>query len=883
MELSQEKLEILAYHGDTLVVANPGTGKTTLLAHKYADLVAGGVDPAKILCLTFTNKACKEMEAGILSTLKEKGLTVVESKTKVFTFHAFALDVLGEEDILSSNMLRWVIFRYLKKNEVFSYSDDYLTVKIVPLLENKLSYLKSYGVTADSIDLKTVQGSLSDFKSVTKDEMDAFAGDFVDIFREYEKAKQGRGVDYGDLLIRFLALKKKPSFEHVLIDELQDVNQLEAEIALSVGKMFFAVGDKKQAIFGFQGGSTSNFVKFARAKEFVLSENHRSAQSILDFSKHLFSSNSADAKAVSELATLHNPVKPGNGKVKIYQVDHKGITGTVCDLATKHLSDGRKVAIIARTNSQLASFAKELERRRVEYSSTQATSSTNARAHVVAFFVGLFSNDLDEVKASLFSPFAPVPLSKAFEASKCKTLEELLTLCPQFAIWRTEARSVEDFNHLLKTRVLPVAVTYGRDYFSATTAMQQAFNEALGIVEQRDLESVATFLKTADAKNHEAEIDSKLVLTTVHKAKGLQYDAVIYAPTTQSNQEGYIDEVTRAILSTKGIDARSELEEEQLRIDFVAFTRAKNHLEIVTDKASGFLNDFSEACDVPHDGIAVLTPIERAKKAFSLFVGGDDAGAHALLGDENPWLVGFVRNYFDSLKHISFSAANDKAFEYLESNILGLGRAPSAATTLGSEVHALAKMLVLGEEIKPSESLKPFVENVITLLAQIHVKYPKTAEAELDFRLPLTALTKENDIGLEFKGRMDVVFSNSSGEYLIVDWKTDKDIKSASEHRQQLEAYRQSFCNLNSLPLEKVQVALAFVGLRPVINTGRIEALLDDKQPAKTAISTFSKRANKIVAWKQNPETFFSDLFEKDNGEPLWAALKEQYTLEFER
>jgi DNA helicase-2/ATP-dependent DNA helicase PcrA len=141
-------------------------------------------------------------------------------------------------------------------------------------------------------------------------------------------------------------------------------------------------------------------------------------------------------------------------------------------------------------------------------------------------------------------------------------------------------------------------------------------------------------------------------------------------------------------------------------------------------------------------------------------------------------------------------------------------------------------------------------------------------------------LTGEDDCGLLFTGYIDAVFSNNDGEYLIVDWKTDKNDSKSSEHKQQLEAYRHAFATVNNVPLDKVKTALAFVGLRPAINTGRIEAVLDEKQPGKTALGTFAKRANTIVSWKRDPKQFFTDLFEKDNNEPLWAALKEQYSLE---
>jgi DNA helicase-2/ATP-dependent DNA helicase PcrA len=375
------------------------------------------------------------------------------------------------------------------------------------------------------------------------------------------------------------------------------------------------------------------------------------------------------------------------------------------------------------------------------------------------------------------------------------------------------------------------------------------------------------------------EIDSKLVLTTVHKAKGLQYDAVVYVPSVQNNRESHADEITRAILQTRGVDAREELEEEQLRIDFVAFTRAKEHLDIVTDKANLFLNEFSVVCETPHDEYKQLSVSERAKKAFSLFVGGQDVAAHELLDDDSSWLTGFVARHFQALDHVSFSSAKADAFEYLKDRIICLSHATPSAN-LGSEVHAAARQLASGEECECSKEAEPFVDNVRTLLAQIQAKYPKNAEAELEVKLELSKLTGEDDCGLLFKGYIDAVFANENGEYLIVDWKTDKNDAKSSEHKQQLEAYRHAFATINKIPLEKVKTALAFVGLRPAINTGRIEAVLDEKQPGKTALGTFAKRANTIVSWKRDPKQFFTDLFEKDNNEPLWAALKEQYSLE---
>lgn len=260
--LNEEKRKIIACKDNILVTANPGTGKTKLLAHKYIDLVANGASPEKIICLTFTKKAKKELENRIMDLIEKSGTQFDLSKLNVATSHSFALDHLDQDDIISTNLLRYSIYKYLKENEVLIYGDEYLINTIVPKMENLLRYLKSFGIMPSNIDVKKVKALLTGNDKYEKEELDKFAEYFLEIFKHYEKAKEGRGMDYADLLIEFLKLKNPPIFDYVLVDELQDVNKMEADIALKYANKFVAVGDKKQAIFGFQGGSIINFKKF---------------------------------------------------------------------------------------------------------------------------------------------------------------------------------------------------------------------------------------------------------------------------------------------------------------------------------------------------------------------------------------------------------------------------------------------------------------------------------------------------------------------------------------------------------------------------------------------------------------------------------------------
>jgi len=111
MSLNAEKQKIIEKEGNVLVIANPGTGKTDLLAYKYADLIKKGTNPEEILCLTFTEKARKEMEHRIRKIIEELGISLDISKLNVFTFHSYALDNIEENEILSNNLLRYVILK----------------------------------------------------------------------------------------------------------------------------------------------------------------------------------------------------------------------------------------------------------------------------------------------------------------------------------------------------------------------------------------------------------------------------------------------------------------------------------------------------------------------------------------------------------------------------------------------------------------------------------------------------------------------------------------------------------------------------------------------------------------------------------------------------
>ena len=107
-------------------------------------------------------------------------------------------------------------------------------------MQTLILYLKSFGLTPEKIKINDILNDLTGYKEVSKEELNKFAIEFINIYKYYEAKKSEKGIDYPDMLIKFLALKNKVKHKYVLVDELQDINTLEAEIALQSGHNFLS-------------------------------------------------------------------------------------------------------------------------------------------------------------------------------------------------------------------------------------------------------------------------------------------------------------------------------------------------------------------------------------------------------------------------------------------------------------------------------------------------------------------------------------------------------------------------------------------------------------------------------------------------------------------
>lgn len=871
MALNPEKQKIIEQSGNVLVTANPGTGKTMLLAYKYADFIEKGIPSEKILCLTFTEKAKREMEQRILDVLKEKELKVDLSNLNVYTFHGYALECIDENQLISSNLLRYSIYKYIKNNEILNYGNDYIIDTIVPKIENSIRYLKSFGIKPEDIDVEKIKPLLEGTKTITKEEIEKFSEHYYDIYKFYEQIKEGKGIDYSDMLIKFLELEDPQQYHNVLVDELQDANKIEAQIALKSAENFFVVGDKKQAIFGFQGGSTENFELFSNSEKFVLSENFRSTDQVLSYSRSHFSQRTNDESQKQELKDLKSANNKEGEKPVVYDVDKKKSPAAACEMASKLKG---KTAIVTRTNTQIQKIANEMDARGMEYASTFFSASKDAKMHVIDFIKGLMSNDPEDLKAAIFTPFSPVPMQEAFEtfSEKYVNKDKIMEKCPAFRKMRDNVKNVEDINQTFLDVILPISISYGRDYYDAASTLHEAYQESLRVIKDKSIDEIIAYLKSTDLISGEAE-EGNITLITVHKAKGKQFDNVIYLPSKPSSNTGLVDNIVEAVLSEKKINTGEEISEEKLRIDFVSFTRAKNNLFILTDKVQDYIDENASLKEMDASHKEAFSG-NKMQRAYSLFVNGKTEEAQKELNQEG-WIRDLVKKHFDNLEKISFSSLPDKAYDYLVNQILNVPQ-KSEALTLGNDVHnAIESYLKNPEkEIEISEEVRPYFENAKNMISEIKKKYPEVYEIEDKFQTNLNKFGFNTHINL--KGFIDAVFTDGEN-YLIVDWKTSKKDNQASKHRQQLEAYRRVFSLEKNIDIRKVYVAIGYVGLRGSVNLEKVDYKLDEKQPTKKSFETFSKKVNKILEWRNNVDSFFNDLAEEKVDDHLWRAVIENY------
>lgn len=362
----REAVSILS--GPLLVLAGAGTGKTRVITYRMANLIASGIRPDRILSVTFTNKAAKEMRERVAKLIGGRA----GQRPIVSTFHSYCVRVLREEIQALGYPSGFVIYDRGDQESAARTALRDIRVTDTAMkpsdLLNRISRWKMLGI------------SENDASSHVEADFDFLA---AMAYRRYQKQLRASGaVDFDDLLLLTVRLftefpevlmKQQARFDHVQIDEYQDTNGVQFQLVerlVGRHRNICVVGDDDQSIYGWRGAEIEHIINFAShfpgTKTVRLENNYRCTDQILGCANRLVRHN----KHRHDKTLI--PHKKGGSAIRILVYDDEtaeaeNVVQEIAYLIAELGVKPRQVAILFRTNEQPRVFEQELRRMKVPY------------------------------------------------------------------------------------------------------------------------------------------------------------------------------------------------------------------------------------------------------------------------------------------------------------------------------------------------------------------------------------------------------------------------------------------------------------------------------------------------------------------------------------
>jgi DNA helicase-2/ATP-dependent DNA helicase PcrA len=602
-----------------LIIAGAGTGKTNTLAHRVAHLIRSGADPRRILLLTFSRRAAQVMirrAQQILSAVAPRRTAERRSGGEVTwagTFHAVAnrllrmhaqsvgldpsftlLDRSDSADLL--NVVRDEL-GLTRKEKRFPQKDTCLAIYSHVVSHPPNAIRRPPSAVRDQLQL-TLERSFPAYKS--------WAKELKALFRGYVDVKQQRHVlDYDDLLLYWyhlvqdaaVAQAMRDRFDHILVDEYQDTNAIQAGILLGLkpdGHGLTVVGDDAQAIYAFRAATVRNILDFPSqftppAQVITLEQNYRSTQPILD------AANAVIAEAPERFTkNLFSTKQSAQRPLLVALQDDQAQADFVVDRVLEQREAGtllRRQAVLMRTSHHSAVLEIELARRNVPFVKFGGLKFLEA-AHVkdVICVLRWAENPLDEMASFRIlhllpgiGPASARTIQKEFVAASCDFAA--LPGCTVPAAARSAWPAFCDLMLVLRRSrewhgQLEAVVTWYQPHLERLYDAAPIRAGDLAQLEQLSAghESRERFLSdltldppgaTGDEAQNPLLDEDYLVLSTIHSAKGQEWDTVYV-----------LNAVDGCIPSDMASGTAEEIEEER-RLLYVAMTRARDFLFVL--------------------------------------------------------------------------------------------------------------------------------------------------------------------------------------------------------------------------------------------------------------------------------------------------------------
>ena len=607
--INYEKLNKFQYEavmhdiGPALLLAGAGTGKTRTLIYRVAHLIESGVSPESILLLTFTNKAANEMKERAEKMLKEKcGITAC-------TYHSFCV-----------KMLRFY-------GKMAGISPDFTIISgpdeadIIDIIKSELNFQKLKNMPSASVFASMLSTCVN--KRLTLEELlkeqkywrfRQNERKLLLLREETKKYKEEHNLfNYDDILLKFdqmltdysnIARRIEDTYRYIMVDEYQDTNTLQDSIIRKIrtkNTNLMVVGDDMQSIYKFRGADVQNILSFPKrytnCKVIYLTENYRSSQEILNLANHVMT-NATEGYQKNLRAQFSSQELP-----KVYGVnDTKTEAEFVLNRIKAKHAEGipyNDICVLYRNSFQSYELEVLLNKAGLDFEKYGGIRFLD-RAHIkdVLAFLRIYTNPSDELAWFRILQLH-IGIGKVYARNisrKCLEYgpEYLIDDCHKRKKYGVHIRKLYDeiqswegkeFLEILKSSCAYYAKTLENAIRNKKVDSESDREESLQDLEKnkediailqemaKDYDSALAFLDatTLDAAKSKENEEDKLVLSTIHSVKGLEYDTVIL-----------LDCIDEILPSARYIGSPED--NEDVRCMYVAVTRAKNTLYMMVPK-----------------------------------------------------------------------------------------------------------------------------------------------------------------------------------------------------------------------------------------------------------------------------------------------------------
>ncbi len=691
-----QKEAVEAIEGPVLILAGPGSGKTRVITHRVAYLIrVVGVSPRRIMAVTFTNKAAREMEERLnrLVSAAVRDLTVG-------TFHAICARILRLDGAAIGVDSKFVI-----------YDDD----DQISLLKRSLQDLdldpKQYAPRSLQAAITAAKSQMIGPAEFLKHGRSYFEEIVQRVYERYQRLlDESSALDFDDLLLKTVLLFRKHSdileryqsrYLHLQVDEFQDTNLVQYELMKQLAgkhRNICVVGDPDQSIYSWRSADLRNILNFEKdypeAKVILLEQNYRSTGKILEAAAHVISANRQ--RKPKDLWTENEPGLPPS-VIETYteQEEAQFVVSEIDKLVGRGELKPGDCAVMYRTNAQSRVLEEAFMRYGMPYRLVAGTRFYERReVKDVIAYLRLIQNPYDSVsllriinvpqrgigqrsldELTQWARAQGVPEYRALQMMVADKDADLPFSPRTIKVLAGFAAMIEDF--IAKSRELNLVELFDRvvetsgykPYLTGLVDGEERWENVLelrGVAQDyRDLppeEGLATFLEgvalVSDVDDMESGVDA-VTLITLHQAKGLEFPAVFIV----GMEDGILPHF-------KSIDDPEQLEEER-RLCYVGITRARQRVYLVrafrrhlmgssaVNKPSRFL------ADIPRELIAASSVRDEEDSWAATALSADKAavaenGSAAHAGEPPQFKPG------DHVRHAQFGEGVVVSYQYVK-------------------------------------------------------------------------------------------------------------------------------------------------------------------------------------------------------------------------